>query len=207
MSTTADSHIRSVSGTTVVLEGHDIDTDRIIPARFLKHLTFDALGKHVFEDDRKQEHAQGNVHPFDAPDRAGAAILLTSKNFGCGSSREHAAQALYRWGVRAVVGETFGEIFRGNCGTIGLPCLSLSSEDAQEARKIAAADASATAEVDLVRGVFRIGDREFPAEISPSLRDAFVSGTWDTLTELLKTSDEVAATAARLPYLNGFVPA
>ncbi|MFJ3303930.1 3-isopropylmalate dehydratase small subunit 2 [Streptomyces sp. NPDC086549] len=204
MSTTADSRIRSVSGTTVVLEGHDIDTDRIIPARFLKHLTFDALGNHVFEDDRKQQHTQGTVHPFDAPERAGAAILLTSKNFGCGSSREHAAQALYRWGVRAVVGETFGEIFRGNCGTIGLPCVSLSSEDAQEARKIATADPSVQAEVDLVQGVFRVGDREFPVEISPSLQEAFVAGTWDTLTELLKTAGEVKDTAARLPYVNGF---
>ncbi|WP_433386889.1 3-isopropylmalate dehydratase small subunit [Micromonospora sp. KLBMP9576] len=188
----------------MVLDGHDIDTDRIIPARFLKHLTFDALGDHVFEDDRKQQHAQGGLHPFDDPARAGAVILLTSKNFGCGSSREHAAQALYRWGVRAVVGETFGEIFRGNCGTIGLPCLSLSAEHAQVARRIAAADPSVRAEVDLVPGVFRIGDQEFPVEISPSLRDAFVSGTWDTLTELLKTVSDVRATVDRLPYLTGF---
>ncbi|MGW7411301.1 3-isopropylmalate dehydratase small subunit [Streptomyces sp. NPDC054863] len=204
MSSTVDTRVRSVTGTTVVIDGHDIDTDRIIPARFLKHLTFDALGNHVFEDDRKQNHAQGITHPFDDPARAGASILLTSKNFGCGSSREHAAQALYRWGVRAVVGETFGEIFRGNCGTIGLPCLSLSPQDAQDARTIAAADPQAETEVDLEKGTFSIGGRTFAAEISPSLRDAFLSGTWDTLTELLKSTGEVKAATARLPYLNGF---
>ncbi|OLF18510.1 hypothetical protein BU204_06030 [Actinophytocola xanthii] len=204
MTSTLDQRIRSVSGTTVVLEGNDIDTDRIIPARFLKHLTFDALGQHVFEDDRKQDLARGVTHPFDDPARSAATVLLTARNFGCGSSREHAAQALYRWGVRAVVGESFGEIFRGNCGTIGLPCLTLSGADAEAARAIGAADPTAPAEVDLERGVFRIGERELPAEISPSLRDAFVNGTWDTLTELRRTAGDVAGVAARLPYLSGF---
>ncbi|MBT3160445.1 3-isopropylmalate dehydratase small subunit [Streptomyces sp. G11C] len=202
--TTTDPRITTVSGTTVVISGNDIDTDRIIPARFLKHLTFDALGDHVFEDDRKQQHARGGTHPFDLPERSGAGVLLAAKNFGCGSSREHAAQALYRWGVRAVVGESFGEIFRGNCGTIGLPCVTLSAEDAEEARTIALADAEAITEVDLEKGVLRIGGREFPVEIQESLREAFVQGTWDTLTELLKHTDQVGAVSAKLPYLNGF---
>jgi 3-isopropylmalate/(R)-2-methylmalate dehydratase small subunit len=204
VTSTTDQRIRSVSGTTVVLDGNDIDTDRIIPARFLKHLTFDALGQHVFEDDRRQDLARGVTHPFDDPARSTASILLTARNFGCGSSREHAAQALYRWGVRAVVGESFGEIFRGNCGTIGLPCLTLSPADAAAARSLGAADAAANAEVDLEGGVFRIAGREFAAEISPSLRDAFVNGTWDTLTELLRTAGEVGDVATRLPYLTGF---
>ncbi|MFF8842755.1 3-isopropylmalate dehydratase small subunit 2 [Streptomyces sp. NPDC015127] len=204
MTSTVDPRVRSVSGTTVVLDGNDIDTDRIIPARFLKHLTFDALGNHVFEDDRKQDHARGVTHPFDDEARAGASILLAAKNFGCGSSREHAAQALYRWGVRAVIGESFGEIFRGNCGTIGLPCLTLSPEDAEAARAIGAADPDAVGEVDLEKGVFRLAGREFEVEIAQSLREAFVNGTWDTLTELLKTSEKVSEAAARLPYLNGF---
>jgi 3-isopropylmalate/(R)-2-methylmalate dehydratase small subunit len=204
MSSTVDARITSVSGTTVVINGNDIDTDRIIPARFLKHLTFDALGGHVFEDDRKQDHARGVTHPFDDPKRSAATILLTARNFGCGSSREHAAQALYRWGVRAVVGDSFGEIFRGNCGTIGLPCLTLSAGDSEAARALAAADPELVSEVDLERSVLRLGDREFAVEIQSSLRDAFLAGTWDTLTELLGNSDQVAATAARLPYLNGF---
>ncbi|MBC6447412.1 3-isopropylmalate dehydratase small subunit [Actinokineospora xionganensis] len=204
MTSNLDARITAVTGSTVVIEGNDIDTDRIIPARFLKHLTFDALGDHVFEDDRKQDRARGVTHPFDEEARRGASILLTAKNFGCGSSREHAAQALYRWGVRAVVGESFGEIFRGNCGTIGLPCLTISAEDAKAARAIGAADPAAVGEVDLEKGVFVFGGREFPVEISQSLRDAFAAGTWDTLTELLKSADDVAGTAARLPYLNGF---
>ncbi|MDT0445413.1 3-isopropylmalate dehydratase small subunit [Streptomyces johnsoniae] len=204
MTSTIDQRIATVSGTTVVLSGNDIDTDRIIPARFLKHLTFDALGEHVFEDDRKQKHANGETHPFDVPERSGANVLLAAKNFGCGSSREHAAQALYRWGVRAVVGESFGEIFRGNCGTIGLPCVTLSGEDAEEARSIALADPEAVADVDLGQGVLRIGGREYAIEIQPSLRDAFLHGTWDTLTELLKSSDQVGTVVAKLPYLNGF---
>ncbi|UYM22848.1 3-isopropylmalate dehydratase small subunit [Streptomyces sp. AD16] len=161
--TTTDPRITTVSGTTVVISGNDIDTDRIIPARFLKHLTFDALGDHVFEDDRKQQHARGGTHPFDLPERSGAGVLLAAKNFGCGSSREHAAQALYRWGVRAVVGESFGEIFRGNCGTIGLPCVTLSAEDAEEARTIALADAEAITEVDLEKGCCASADASSPS--------------------------------------------
>lgn len=204
MSSTVDPRITSVSGTTVVINGNDIDTDRIIPARFLKHLTFHTLGEHVFEDDRKQDHARGVTHPFDDPKRQAATILLTARNFGCGSSREHAAQALYRWGVRAVVGDSFGEIFRGNCGTIGLPCLTLSAEDSEAARALAADDPGLAGEVDLERSVFRLGDREFAVDIQASLREAFVRGTWDTLTELLGNSGRVAATSARLPYLNGF---
>ncbi|MEV7596938.1 3-isopropylmalate dehydratase small subunit [Kitasatospora sp. NPDC089797] len=204
MTSAIDSRISTVTGTSVVLSGNDIDTDRIIPARFLKHLTFDALGEHVFEDDRKQDHARGVTHPFDQQERSAGSVLLVAKNFGCGSSREHAAQALYRWGIRAVVGESFGEIFRGNCGTIGLPCVSLAPEHAEEARSIGLADAGAVAEVDLGKGVLRIGDREFPVQIQASLRDAFLEGTWDTLAELLKNADQVSGTAAKLPYLTGF---
>ncbi|MFD5464488.1 3-isopropylmalate dehydratase small subunit 2 [Kitasatospora sp. NPDC127059] len=204
MTSATDPRISTVTGTTVVLSGNDIDTDRIIPARFLKHLTFDALGEHVFEDDRKQEHARGVTHPFDQQERSAGSVLLVAKNFGCGSSREHAAQALHRWGIRAVVGESFGEIFRGNCGTIGLPCVTLAPEHAEEARAIGLADADAVADVDLGKGVLRIAGREFPVQIQASLRDSFLEGTWDTLAELLKNADQVSGTAARLPYLTGF---
>jgi 3-isopropylmalate/(R)-2-methylmalate dehydratase small subunit len=199
----APTPIREITGTVLVLTGQDIDTDRIIPARFLKQLTFDDLGRHVFEDDRKQLTAAGRTHPFDDPARQGASILLTAANFGCGSSREHAAQALQRWGIRAVAGESFGEIFHGNCASIGLPCVTLAPADAAEARAAAEADPHAPARVDLVERRFVIGDRHYPIGLNASLRDRFVSGAWDTLTELAADLDAVRAVAARVPYLNG----
>ncbi|MEV5705080.1 3-isopropylmalate dehydratase small subunit [Actinoallomurus sp. NPDC052274] len=200
----APTGIREISGTTVVLAGQDIDTDRIIPARFLKHLTFTDLGRHVFEDDRKQMTAAGRTHPFDDPARQNASILLTAANFGCGSSREHAPQALKRWGLSAVVGESFGEIFHGNCASIGLPCVSLNSADAAEARAVADSDPHCLARLDLVERLLVIGERRYPIQINESLRTRFVDGTWDTLTELAANLDAVRATAPRIPYFNGW---
>lgn len=196
--------IREITGTTVVVAASDIDTDRIIPARFLKQLTFGELGRHVFEDDRKQTAAAGRVHPFDDPDRTGAAILLTGPNFGCGSSREHAPQALHRWGISVVVGESFGEIFHGNCASIGLPCVTLDPGDAAAARAIAQADPHCSARVDLVGLSLVLGEQMFPIRISESLRARFVEGTWDTLTELVADPDAIRATPGRIPYLNGW---
>lgn len=193
-----------VAGPPIVLDGDDIDTDRIIPARFLKSLTFDALGQHVFEGERANARAAGRVHPFDAPEHQGAKVLLVAENFGCGSSREHAAQAINRWGIDVVVGISFGEIFRGNCATIGLPCVTTSREDSTAARAVAAADPSATAVVDLTTKQLRIGDRQWPIEINESLRQRFLAGTWDTLTTLLAGADDVRRTMERLPYLNGW---
>ncbi|AUA08226.1 3-isopropylmalate dehydratase small subunit [Streptomyces sp. SID8382] len=196
--------IRVVTGPALVLRGNDIDTDRIIPARFLKHLTFDRLGEHVFEDDRKEAAASGAVHPFDAAESAGAAILLTAKNFGCGSSREHAPQALYRWGIQAVVGESFGEIFRGNCTTIGLPCVVIAPEHATEACALAESSPATRAVLDLERSDLRMGDRSWPIQLPESVRDRFVTGRWDTLAELHSAARSVRAVADRLPYLNGW---
>ena len=196
--------VKLVVGRTVVLDGNDIDTDRIIPARFLKHLTFKDLGNHVFEDDRKQLHSLGEVHPLDDERHIGASILLTAKNFGCGSSREHAPQALHRWGIRAIVGESFGEIFRGNCGTIGLPCVVLRPEDATAARAFGTIHPEAAAQVDLEQSVFRLGAAEWPIEMSESLREAFIAGRWDTLSELLSAAEQTRAYAETLPYLSRF---
>lgn len=194
--------IHQIEGTGIALNGNDIDTDRIIPARFLKHLTFDALGQHVFEDDRKQMATADRVHPFDDPTRAQARLLITAKNFGCGSSREHAPQALYRWGIRAVAGESFGEIFYGNAAAIGLPCLVLSEADAATARALVEADATLTMVVDLQRRELRAPGQRWPVEINDSLRERFVSGRWDTLSELGTAMEQVQTVAQRLPYLN-----
>ena len=202
----SERQLRKITGTAVALGGADIDTDRIIPARFLKSLSFDALGEHVFEDDRRGLAASERVHPFDAPERAGASVLFVASNFGCGSSREHAPQALYRWGIRAVAGESFAEIFHGNSATIGLPCVTLSAEHAAEARAMVDADPDLEVTVDLETRELRAGDRTWPVEINESLRERFVNGTWDTLGELSSATDRIEAVARRLPYMNGWKP-
>ncbi len=196
--------IQQITGTAIALSGNDIDTDRVIPARFLKHLTFDALGEHLFEDDRRQMAAAENVHPFDVPARRRAAILLAAKNFGCGSSREHAPQALYRWGIRAVVGESFGEIFHGNSAAIGLPCVVLSATDAADARELVEVDPALEVTVDLERCELRAHAHVWQLQINESLRKRFVSGRWDTLVELATALEQVRSTERRMPYLNGW---
>jgi 3-isopropylmalate/(R)-2-methylmalate dehydratase small subunit len=196
--------LRQITGTAITLTGNDIDTDRVIPARFLKHLTFDALGRHVFEDDRKHMAASAKVHPFDVPARAGATVLLVAKNFGCGSSREHAPQALSRWGIDAVAGESFGEIFHGNAAAIGLPCVVLGAADAAQARALVEADPALEVTVDLEHRVLRAAGQTWRLEINESLRERFVSGRWDTLRELASALEQVRDTERKLPYLNGW---
>ncbi|MCZ0204435.1 3-isopropylmalate dehydratase small subunit [Streptomyces sp. UMAF16] len=202
--TTATAVRDVISGPPIVLDGDDIDTDRIIPARFLKSLTFDALGKHVFEGERANARAAGQIHPFDDPRHEGAKVLLVGENFGCGSSREHAAQAINRWGVDAVAGVSFGEIFRGNCATIGLPCVTLSRQDSAAARAAALAEPTATTTVDLAARELRVGAQSWPIDLNESLRQRFLTGTWDTLTTLLAGAEDVRRTMDRLPYLNGW---
>ncbi|MFF2079095.1 3-isopropylmalate dehydratase small subunit 2 [Kitasatospora sp. NPDC058162] len=196
--------IEIISGTAIAMDGDDIDTDRIIPARHLKALTFDALGTFVFEGDRKNAEAAGAVHPFDAPEHAGASVLVAGENFGCGSSREHAPQALYRWGIRAIAAVSFGEIFRGNSATIGLPCVLLTPEAAAQARAVIAADPTAEVTVDLATKQLRTAGRSWPVEINESLRQRFVSGGWDSLSTLAEGTAAAADLSRRLPYLNGW---
>jgi len=195
-----------IAGRAVVVRGNDIDTDRIIPARFLKSVVFDGLGAHAFEDDRAQLRDAGKLHPFDDVRFALARILVVNKNFGCGSSREHAPQALLRWGdgIRAIVGESFAEIFHGNCVALGIPCVVV---DAAAADSLAAAiekNPSLEISVDLRSKTIAAGASRDPFEIAEGPRKQFLEGRWDSTAELLAARDRIFALAAKLPYLSDY---
>ncbi|HTS02134.1 MAG TPA: 3-isopropylmalate dehydratase small subunit [Thermoanaerobaculia bacterium] len=196
--------IRRVSGTARPVAGDDIDTDRIIPARFLVSVTFDGLGAHAFEDDRAAARARGGTHPFDDPRFSGAVFLLVNRNFGCGSSREHAPQALRRGGFQAVVGESFSEIFFGNSLAIGLPCVTLAHEGVALLQGLAATDPSALLELDLETMTLAVGGAAFPVSMPENARQALRTGRWDGTSMLLDRFAEVEAHARRLPYVAGF---
>jgi 3-isopropylmalate/(R)-2-methylmalate dehydratase small subunit len=197
--------IGSVSGTTVVVRGDDIDTDRIIPARFLKCVTFDALGPAAFADDRAElANSASGKHPFDRPEHQGASILLVNRNFGCGSSREHAPQALMRWGIRAVVGESFAEIFYGNCLALGIPCLTADHDTMLAIQEAAEADPARCFSVDVAAAALRAGEQSWPLELQQGPRQMLATGQWDATGQLLANGDALVATVQRLPYLSGF---
>jgi 3-isopropylmalate/(R)-2-methylmalate dehydratase small subunit len=197
--------INRVMGPALVLRGDDIDTDRIIPARFLKCVAFDGLGEQVFADDRAE---LGGSHPFDRPEHRDATILLVNRNFGCGSSREHAPQALMRWGIRAVVGESFAEIFYGNCLALGIPCLQAPHDTMLAIQVAAAADPTILFNLDLAQASLTAGDpnagQSWNLELAAGPQLMLVSGQWDGTGQLLARDSELTATAARLPYLSGF---
>jgi 3-isopropylmalate/(R)-2-methylmalate dehydratase small subunit len=194
----------TISGRAVVLRGEDIDTDRIMPARFLRAVSFDGLEAHVFEDDRRADAAAGLRHPFDDPARSGAAVLLVNRNFGCGSSREHAPQALARWGVRAIVGESFAEIFFSNATALGVPCVSARPDDVQALMAAVERGPAAVVTVDLGTMTARCGGVEAPCTMPAAARSAFLAGTWDATALLTADFEAVREAAARLPYLSGF---
>ena len=197
--------ITGVSGTTVVVRGDDIDTDRIIPARFLKCVTFDALGPAAFADDRAElASAAAGPHPFDRPEHQGASILLVNRNFGCGSSREHAPQALMRWGIRAVVGESFAEIFYGNCLALGIPCLTADHDTMLAIQEAAEADPARSFSVDVAGATLRAGEQSWPLELQQGPRQMLATGQWDATGQLLANGEALVATVQRLPYLSGF---
>jgi 3-isopropylmalate/(R)-2-methylmalate dehydratase small subunit len=196
--------IDTISGRALPLRGHDIDTDRIIPARFLKSVTFEGLETHAFEDDRKQLEERGQIHAFWNPRYAGAKILIVNGNFGCGSSREHAPQAIQRWGVRAVIGESFSEIFFGNSVALGMPCLTVSAQDAEALQSAVEADPQAEVTVSVSQGTVEVNGRKYSAMIPAGAREAFTAGTWDATGLLLDDFDRVRAVAKSLPYVSGF---
>jgi len=194
-----DARIAAVSGTGLPVRGDDIDTDRIIPARYLKAVTFEGLGEHAFQDERVAADGSRTGHPLDDPRYAGANVLFVNRNFGCGSSREHAPQALYRYGIRAIVGGSFAEIFAGNCLMIGLPAVTSERVGEWQDRLQAAPDTPVR--VDLEARAITLGDDRYPLEMPEAARRSLVSGTWDATAALLAGDERIGATAARIPYL------
>ena len=192
--------IERIEGTGIPVRGDNIDTDRIIPARFLKAITFDGLDAHVFEDDR----ASMPDHPFSNPAFQGARLLLANGNFGSGSSREHAPQALHRWGIEACVGESFSEIFRGNALAIGLVCVSAAPDDIERMMTLVEAAPTTRLTLSLADGALDAGDDRVPVQIEQPVRDALLAGTWDATGLLLDDFDVVRGVAARIPYIRGF---
>ncbi len=200
------SAITKIAGRGVPLRGNDIDTDRIIPARFLRCVTFDGLGEHAFADDRSQLKAAGQLHPFSNPEYAGANVLVVGSNFGCGSSREHAPQSLQKWGVRAIIGESFAEIFFNNNIAIGVPCVRLLAADIASLQGLIEDRPTLDVEIDLAAGSVSAADFSFEIKMPEAARQMFVRGQWDATGQLLANLDKVRTRAAQIPYLNKFIP-
>lgn len=193
--------ITQVTGRAVYVPGNDIDTDRIIPARFMKCVTFDGLGEYLFYDVRKNADGSDKPHPLNEPRFKGASILLSGANFGCGSSREHAPQAIQKYGFRAVVAENFAEIFFGNCTTLGMPCATAARADIAKIAAAIEANPQTEIVVDVARQEIRFAGQTVKAAFRETARDALVNGRWDAIGELLDGKAAVISTAAKLPYL------
>lgn len=192
--------IKQITGTAIPLFLDDIDTDRIIPARYLRCVTFDGLGEHAFEDDRQQDPN----HPFDKEQYQNANVLISGRNFGCGSSREHAPQALMRWGIQAVVAESFAEIFFGNCTSLGIPAVTCSRDDLKAMSAAVQNDPTVNVSVDIEALKVTVGDNEYDCQIPESARNSLTSGRWDFLGLLLEKKEDIQKTAGEIPYLNSF---
>ena len=192
--------VNVITGRGIPLRGDDIDTDRIMPARFLRATSFDGLERHLFEDDR----ATRPDHPFNDARFAGATLLVVNSNFGCGSSREHAPQGLARAGIRAIVGESFSEIFQGNAAMLGVPCFASERQAIERLQTLIELTPDLTIAARVDSGLITAGPLRLAAALPPALRDGFLSGQWNPTAMLLDRFDEVRAVADRLPYLNGF---
>ncbi len=192
--------VSKINGKGVYVKGNDIDTDRIIPARFLKCVTFDELGPALFYDVRFDANGQSLNHPLDAPEHAGAEILISDANFGCGSSREHAPQAIQKFGLKAVIAESFAEIFHGNCTTLGIPCVVMATQERMKLAELIAADPNAELIIDIEALKVICANNIFTITMKTSAREALLSANYDPLDTLMRTLDKVDQTAQRLGY-------
>ena len=192
--------ITRVTGRGLPLRGNDLDTDRIMPARFLRAVTFEGLEQHVFEDDRAADPG----HPFNDSRYTGASILIVNSNFGCGSSREHAPQGLARFGIKAIVGESFSEIFLGNAAVLGMPCFTADRASIEGLQSAIERTPALTIEASVDTGLVTAGDLRIAAALPAALRDAFLTGQWNPTAMLLDRFDAVRAVSEKLPYIAGF---
>ena len=193
--------IKAIRGRSFVIKGDDIDTDRIIPARFLKCVSFSALGDQVFADDRKELEG---FHPFDIAHNKGANILIVNDNFGCGSSREHAPQALMRWGIRLIIGESFAEIFFGNCLALGIPCLTASKQEITKLQKLVNENTTQIWDFNLKELSISNQKESFRLDLEGGAYKMLSSGKWDATSQLLDGEKKINDTVKNLPYLNNF---
>ena len=201
-----DARRRQIVGRGIPLPGNDIDTDRIIPARFMKAITFDGLGQYSFYDVRYDAEGRLTGHVMDDPrfQAKGPRVALVNKNFGCGSSREHAPQALMRWGVRAIVGESFADIFFGNCVAMGLPCVTASEQDVAALVAATEEDPAHDMHVDLEKRTVEYRGKSYAIRMPEGSRKQLLDGTWDATRVLLAAAEQVRSTAKKLPYVGGF---
>ena len=193
--------VEHVSGTGIPVRGNDIDTDQIIPARFMKVVTFDGLGEFAFFDLRFDDEDEEKEHPFNEPQYQDANVLVVNSNFGCGSSREHAPQALMRWGIDAVVGESFAEIFAGNCLALGIPTVTADQETVETIQDWVAENPDGDIDVDVAAETVTYGDTTVDVEVDDAQRKALVEGIWDTTALMKANENAIAETAANLPYV------
>ena len=196
--------IVQIEGSAVPMRGNDIDTDRIIPARYLKEVSFARMGEYPFYDERFDAAGRKKDHPFNDPEYKGAAILFVNKNFGCGSSREHAPQALHRFGIKAIVGESFAAIFAGNCTMMGVPTVTVGASQIEQLMKSVEESPRTQYTVDLESKTISYGEKKIAIDLPETYRTALTAGSWDSTALLRANLEQVRKTAAKLPYMSGF---
>ena len=197
----ADQHITEVSGTGVPIPGDDVDTDQILPAKFMKEVTFDNMADYLFYDARRDDDGEFNDHPLNRFE--GASIAVVNSNFGCGSSREHAPQAMMRWGIDGVVGESYAEIFRDNCKSLGIPAVTADHETVVELQEWIEANPDGHIDIDVEHETVTYGDTVIDVDVDDAMREALVEGIWDTTALMYSNRSKVDETVADLPYVEG----
>lgn len=196
--------ITEIVGKGIVVKGDDIDTDRIIPARFLKEITFANMGNYAFYDERFDENGNRKKHPFNDEKFSNASILVVNKNFGCGSSREHAPQSIMRWGIKAIIGESFADIFAGNCSMLGIPAVEAAKDDIASLMNFVENNPQENIQIGLNNNIVSFDKIKIKLSIPESARKSLIQGAWDTTSLMLEAKDEIKKLMAKLPYLNGF---